>query len=95
MSSVDDSEIEPALHAYRIFIFDHRRCLRRTELIECASDKDAIVKAAEVIDGCLRGWRIELWHLARRVFSREIGVIAILLASNLSDGSLGLFGLLS
>ena len=80
---------------YRIFVFDPSQFLRRTDLIECADDQDAIAHAIELAAKCLRGWSVEVWHLARRVITSQAQSIITLLAADLSDGKLDLFGLLS
>lgn len=79
---------------YRIFIFDQVRRLRSTELVECADDKDAIANATELAAKCLRGWSVEVWHLARRVITSQAQSVITLVAADLSDGKLDLFGLL-
>lgn len=82
------------IRTYRVFIFDRVRCLRRTELIECADDRDAIATAMELAGKCLRGWSVEVWHLTRRVITSQAQSIITLIAADLSDGKLDLFGLL-
>ena len=87
-------DFRPPITAYRMFLFDQGRCLRRTELIDGADDQDAIAGAIRKSGLPLRGWSVEVWYLARRVFARHFTLVAAALLADLSDGRLDRFGLL-
>jgi hypothetical protein len=95
MSDNGSAGAEPSVRTYRVFIFDQLRCLRRTDLIECADDETAIASGSELLGKCLHGWTVEVWHLARRVFPNRLYSMLTLLAVDLTDGKLDLFGQLS
>jgi hypothetical protein len=93
----DDGAVraDSSARTYRIFVFDQGQCLRRADLIECTDDQAAIASGIKLLGTCLRGWTVEVWHLARRVFPSRLNSLLTLLAADLSDGTLDLFGLLS